>query len=688
MTNTATTATENPFFQPSSLPLQFPRFDLITPDDFLPAFERGMEQQLAEIAGITGQSAVPDFDNTMIRLERSGQLLERVTIAFYALSSADTSDAIDAVEVEIAPRLSAHRDQILLDEALFARVKDIHDRRHELDLDDESLRLVEERYKHFLRAGAELEAAEKQRLRDINRELAALSTRFSQNVLEEVNALAIVVDKREELAGLPEARVQAAADEAESRGLAGKFVLPLLNTSGQPALSSLHNRALRQRIFETSLSRGHRGGEFDNREILCRTARLRAERARLLGFENHADYALESQTAKTVGAVNARLAELVRPAIANARREAAELQAVIDAEGGEFKLAAWDWSYYAEKLRQQRYAFDEASLRNYLEVNNVLENGVFYAANRVYGITFQERFDLPVFHEDSRVFEVFDADGSTLSLLLVDLYARPSKRGGAWMNQLVYQTGLLDAQPVVGNFLNIAKAPPGEPTLMTFSEVNTMFHEFGHALHGMFSRVTYPWFAGTRVPRDFVEYPSQVNEMWADWTEVLSNYAVHYETGEPMPRELLDKVRETRQFNEGFATSEYLMASITDQALHQLAPENVPAADEIMAFERQVLEAADAYMAEIPPRYRLSYFSHIMGGYSAGYYAYIWAEVLDADTVEWFRENGGMTQENGQRFREAILARGGSVDAMTLYREFRGREPDVQPLLERRGLAW
>jgi len=687
MEASADSAAANPFYSTSALPLQFPPFDQITTDHYLPAFEFGMAEQLAEIAEIVNQADDPTFENTMIPLELSGQLLDRVANVFFALSSAHTNDAIDEIEVEIAPRLSAHYDQIGLDPGLFARVSDLYERRNSLGLDAEAVRLVEESYKGFVRAGAQLDIEQKEQLKAINLELSELSTSFSQNVLDEVNDLAIVVDSADELAGFTDAQIQAAADAAEARDMAGKYVIPLLNTSGQPALSSLENRALRQRIHETSLSRGHRGGEFDNREILSRTARLRAEKARLLGFDTHADYILQNQTAQTVAAVTLRLADLTPPAIANARREAADLQAMIDAEGGDFQLAAWDWDFYAGKVRQERYDFDAAELKPYFEINNVLQNGLFYAANQIYGISFEERFDLPVYQEDVRVFEVFEADGSTLAMFILDPYARSSKRGGAWMNAYVSQSDLMGTRPVVANHQNISKPPEGEPTLMTFDEVTTMFHEFGHALHGMFSNVTYPSFAGTRVPRDFVEYPSQVNEMWSVWPEVLENYAVHFETGEPMPGELLDKVLEAQIFNEGFATSEYLMPSLTDMALHQLAPEEIPSADEIMAFEEQVLSEAGALMDEIPPRYRLTYFSHIMGGYSAGYYSYIWSEVLDADTVEWFKENGGMTRDNGQYFRDTLLSKGGSVEAMELFRNFRGREPDVTPLLERRGLT-
>ncbi len=677
---------ENPFYQPSLLPLGFPPFDQVRTEHYLPAFERGMREQLDEVEAIVTQEAGPTVENTLLALERSGRTLRRVNSVFSAMNSANTSDEINAIQSQIAPRLAAHNDSIHLDDRLFARIDALYQQRNSLGLDPESLRLLEETRRIFIRAGAQLDEEQKQRLRAINAELAELQTRFSQNVRNEVNDLAIVVENREQLAGFSEAETQAAAEVAERRGLRG-HALPLINTSGQPPLTSLHDRELRRRIHEISLSRGHRGGDYDNREIVTRTARLRAERARLLGYQSHAHFVLENQTARTLEAVTQRLADLIAPAVANARLEAADLQAMIDAEGGGFELQSWDWAYYAEKVRQARYQFDANALKPYFELESVLRNGVFYAASQLYGLTFTERTNLPVYHEDVRVFEVIDQDSSTLGFFIFDPYARSSKRGGAWMNAYRSQSHLLGDRPIVGNHLNITKPAVGEPTLLTFTQVNTAFHEFGHALHGLFSDVMYPTFAGTRVPRDFVEYPSQVNEIWAVWPEVLANYARHYETGEPMPKELLDKVLAAQEFNQGFATTEYLAAAIIDMALHQLAPEQVPDAEALMQFEADTLAAAGADFGPVPPRYRYPYFSHIMGGYSAGYYSYIWSEVLDADTAEWFRENGGLTRENGDTFRSAILSRGGSVDAMSMYRAFRGRDADVRYLLERRGLA-
>ena len=686
-TATEDAASANPFFAESSLPFALPPFDQIDDAHYRPAFERGMADQLVEIEAIANTADTPTFENTVVQMERSGRLLTRVANVFFGLTSADTNDVLDAIEAEIAPTLSAHNDQILLNDTLFARVKTLYDERDGLDLDAEARRLVEEYYTDFVRAGAQVSAAEKERLKAINAELATLGTAFSQNVLGEVNAAAVSVDTQEELAGLSKNEIAAAAEAAVARDLEGKYVIALLNTSGQPALSSLENRALRERIMAASQARGRQGGEFDNRDIVTRMARLRAERAQMLGYPNHAAYILEQQTAQTVDAVNERLASLTPPAVANAQAEAVDLQEMIGTEDGDFALAGWDWAYYTEKVRAARYAFDASQLRPYFEMNTVLTNGVFYAATQLYGLTFKERSELPVYHPDVRVFEVFDAGGAPLGLFLGDFYARPSKRGGAWMNAYVSQSHLLGTQAVVANHLNIPKPPAGEPTLLTFDEVTTMFHEFGHALHGLFSDVRYPYFAGTSVPRDFVEYPSQVNEMWATWPEVLTHYAGHHETGEPMPTELLDKVLATATFNQGFATTEYLAASLLDMAWHQLSPEDVPDADGLVAFEAAALKEAGVALDAVPPRYRSTYFSHIFaGGYSAGYYSYIWSEVLDADSVEWFKEHGGLTRENGDHFRASLLSRGGSVEAMTLFRNFRGADPDITPLLTRRGL--
>jgi len=677
---------QNPFYTESSLYMKYPEFDEIKNEHYTPAFEKGMADHMAEIDAIAERADSPTLENTIIAMEKSGSLLDRVATVFFALTSANTNDEMEKIRSEMAPKLSAHSDQILLNGKLFHRVKTIYEQRDQLGLDAESKRLVEKYYTDFIRSGANLSSEEKESLKKINGEMAVLQTTFSQNVLKEVNALAVVVDSKDELDGLSDAAIEAAANEAKSRELDGKYVLTLRNTSGQPPMASLTNRALRERIHKTSLSRGSRGGDFDNRNILANVIKLRAERAQLMGYDNHAAYSLENQTAQTPKAVNERLSSLAPKAVANANKEATDLQKMIDAEKGSFKLASWDWDFYTEKVRADRYNFDASQLKPYFEMDNVLQNGVFYAATQLFGITFKERFDLPVYQEDIRIFEVFNEDGSVLALFIFDGYARSSKRGGAWMNAYVGQSKLKGNKPVIANHLNVVKPPKGEPTLMSFDEVITTFHEFGHALHGMFSDVNYPYFAGTSVPRDFVEYPSQVNEMWAIWPEVLKNYAVHHETGKPMPKELLDKVLATQKFNQGFATTEYLSASLLDQALHQLSPEQVPTGEEIIAFEADALKTAGVAMDVIPPRYRSTYFSHIIGGYSAGYYSYIWSEVLDADTVEWFKENGGLKRENGDHFRKTLLSRGGSKDALKIFKDFRGAEPNIQPLLDRRGL--
>ncbi len=686
MESTTVSTEQNPFYTESSLYMKYPEFDKIKNKHYTPAFEKGMADHMAEIDAIAERADSPTLENTIIAMEKSGALLDRVATVFFALTSANTNDEMEKIRSEMAPKLSAHSDQILLNGILFHRVKTIYEQRDQLGLDAESKRLVEKYYTDFIRSGANLSSEEKESLKKINGEMAVLQTTFSQNVLKEVNALAVVVDSKDELDGLSDAAIEAAANEAKSRELDGKYVLTLRNTSGQPPMASLTNRALRERIHKTSLSRGSRGSDFDNRDILANVIKLRAERAQLMGYDNHAAYSLENQTAQTPKAVNERLSSLAPKAVANANKEATDLQKMIDAEDGSFKLASWDWDFYTEKVRADRYNFDASQLKPYFEMDNVLQNGVFYAATQLFGITFKERFDLPVYQEDVRVFEVFNEDGSVLALFIFDGYARSSKRGGAWMNAYVGQSKLKGNKPVIANHLNVVKPPKGEPTLMSFDEVITTFHEFGHALHGMFSDVNYPYFAGTSVPRDFVEYPSQVNEMWAIWPEVLKNYAVHHETGKPMPKELLDKVLATQKFNQGFTTTEYLAASLLDQALHQLSPDQVPTGEEIIAFEADALKTAGVAMDVIPPRYRSTYFSHIIGGYSAGYYSYIWSEVLDADTVEWFKENGGLKRENGDHFRKTLLSRGGSKDALKIFKDFRGAEPNIQPLLDRRGL--
>jgi peptidyl-dipeptidase Dcp len=676
----------NPFAKPSTLAFGYPAFDKIKNEDFAPAFEEGMRQHAAEIDGIANNKAAPTFDNTIVAMERSGQLLTRVQTVFFNLVGTNTNDTLNALDKDLAPKLAAHSDAIRLNAKLYQRIKTLYDKRDKLHLDAESKYLLERYNTDFVRAGAKLSEADKQKLKDYNAKLAALQTQFSQNVLKEANASALVVDTRAELAGMSDKAIDAAAAEARKRGLDGKFVIPVVNTTQQAPLAVLTNRATREKLLATSLARGSHGGQYDNREVVLQLAKLRAERAALLGYPSHAAYMLEDQTAKSTDAVNKLLAEFAKPAVNNATKEAAEIQKVVDRENGGFQAGAQDWDFYSDKVRAERYAFDQNQLRPYFEFNNVLLNGVFFAANKEYGISFKERHDLPVYNPDVRVFDVFDANGKQLAIFLMDPYARSNKRGGAWMNAYVNQNKLLGNRPVIANHLNIPKPAAGEPTLLTYDEVRTAFHEFGHALHGMFSDVKYPRFGGTRVPRDFVEFPSQVNEMWSVWPEVLANYAKHYQTGAPMPKELLDKVQASKKFNEGYRTTEYLAASLLDQSWHQLGANAIPA--DVLGFEANALHQAGVDIAQVPPRYRTAYFSHVFsGGYSAGYYGYLWAEKLDADTVEWFNENGGLLRKNGDRFRKMLLSKGGTMDAMDMFRAFRGRDAQIEPLLERRGLT-
>jgi peptidyl-dipeptidase Dcp len=676
----------NPFAKPSPLPFHYPQFDKIKDEHFIPAFNAGMAEHLRQIEAIAGNSNPPTFANTIVAMEKAGQLLTRVATTFSNLQGANTDDQLDAIDSEIQPKLAAHSDAIYMNEKLFKRVDSLYAKRDTLKLDAESKYLLERYYLDFVRAGARLSAADKAKLKAINADMAGLQSKFSQNTLKEANASALIVDNRADLAGMSDEAIDAAAASAKAKGMAGKFALAIVNTTGQPALAQLTNRAVRQKLMELSQARGSHGGEFDNRDVVTQLARLRAEKAVLLGFPNYAAYSLADQTAKDPATVNALLAELAQPAVANARREAADMQQLIDADKGGFQLASWDWSFYSDKVRAQRYAFDEAQLKPYFELKNVINKGVFFAAGKLYGLTFKERHDLPVYNPDVRVYDVFDTDGKQLAIFIYDLYARSNKQGGAWMNEYVSQSSLMGTHPVVANHLNIPKPAAGQPTLLTYDEVKTAFHEFGHALHGMFSHVKYPRFAGTNVPRDFVEYPSQVNEMWAVWPEVLANYATHYQTGAPMPQELLDKVIKSKKFNQGFMTTEYLAASILDQKWHQLAPSAIPT--DVVAFEHNALHDAGVDFEPVPPRYRTTYFSHAFsGGYSAGYYSYLWAEKLDADSVEWFKENGGLLRKNGDHFRQTLLSRGGTMDAMEMYRGFRGRDAKIEPLLERRGLT-
>jgi len=670
----------NPFFEPSTLPYGMPPFAEIRDEHYRPAFEKGMADQLEEIAAITASADLPTFENTMIPLERSGQLLDRVATVFYNKSSADSTDFTNELEEEIAPLLAAHSDAIRLDAQLYWRISTIHDQLDQRGLDAESRYLVERYYVEYTVAGAGLNEAEKARLRDYNQHLSTLTTRFEKNLLADTNDLAVVIDDVSELDGLGAGEVSAAAEAAKDRGLEGKYLITLVLPTGHPFLSSLTNREVRERIMAASRARGNRGGDWDNSELVLEITRLRAERAELLGFESHAAWVIADETAKNPGNVAAMLNRLAIPAAKNAREEQADLEALAG-----HPIEAHDWAYYSEKVRQAKYDVDESAMRPYFEAERVLQDGVFFAATKLYGVTFTERPDIVAYHPDVRVFEVKNDDGSPVGLYTLDLYTRDSKRGGAWLNSLISQSTLLDHPVVVTNNLNVPKPAAGEPTLLTYDEVNTFFHEFGHALHGLFARVTYPKFAGTNTYRDFVEFPSQVNEMWMLWPEVLANYAVHHVTGEPMPQEFVDKIQASSAFNEGFATSEYLAAALLDQAWHALGSD--AAITDVAAFEAEALRAAGLDNPAVPTRYSSTYFAHTFsGGYDAGYYSYIWSEVLDADTVEWFKENGGLTRANGDRFRQRLLGVGGSKDPLEAFRDFRGRDADIQPLLDRRGL--
>ncbi len=679
-----------PFAAPSPLDLNYPQFDRIKDSDFAPAFDAGMALQLREIEAIANNPETPTFQNTIVAMERSGRLLNRANNVFTNLVETDKTPARAALEVEYAPKFAAHRDAITLYPKLFARIKALYEARAGLGLDAIDLRLLEKRYQDFVRAGAALEPAQQARIREINTELSQLGTSFDQNVLDEVNDSAVVVDSRDQLAGMSDEQIAAAAETARARNLPGKYLIALVNTTGQPAGAQLRDRALRERIHAASIARGSRGNAWDNTGVVSRILKLRAERARLLGYDSYANFILADETAGNQDNVNRMLGQLAPKALANARREGADLQAMIAADqqrAGQpgFLLQPWDWAYYSEKVRQARYNFDESQLKPYFEMKSVLENGVFYAATQLYGITFKERTDLPKYHPDSWIYEVYDKDGSPLALFIFDPYARSTKQGGAWMDTYVAQSALTGEKPVVTNNLNIPKPEAGKPTLLTWDEVTTAFHEFGHALHGFFQDVRYPYYS-MNVPRDFVEYPSQFNEMWADWPSVLAHYAHHYQTGAAMPKALLDKVIAASKFNQGFATTEYLEAAMLDQNWHQLPLEQIPDAAGVMAFEAQALKADGFDYAPVPPRYRTPYFSHIMGGYAAGYYAYIWSEVLAANTTQWIKDNGGLTRENGDQLRAKVLAPGGEIDPAKLFPNLAGHEATIGPLLERRGL--
>ncbi|MFT3907352.1 MAG: M3 family metallopeptidase [Steroidobacteraceae bacterium] len=685
-------ATTGPFAQPSTLPFQLPPFAQIKDADYLPAFLAGMAEQRREVEFIAGNPAPPSFENTILALERSGQLLERVSIVFFNLSGSNTDDEMQKVEQDTAPLLSAHQDAINLDARLFKRVDALYQQRATLGLDAESLTLLERYHEQFVRAGARLSDADKARVKAINEEVSTLTTQFRLNVLKAGKDGAVVVDNEKELDGLSSEQISAAADAAKERGLAGKWLLALQNTTQQPVLSSLKNRALRERIYRASVTRAT-SGDTDNLPIIAKIVKLRAERARLLGYKNHAAYVLEDETAATPEAVNAMLRQIAPAALSAARREAADIQKVIDAEAKaqgtkSFTLQPWDWDLYAQQVRKAKYDFDAEQVKPYFELDHVLQDGVFYAAHQLYGVSFKERKDLVAYRPDVRIYEVSDANGAPLALFLADYFARDNKQGGAWMSNFVEQSHMFNAKPVVINNVNLTKPAEGQPVLLSFDEVTTLFHEFGHALHGMFSDVQYQTLEGTNVARDFVEFPSQYNEMWAREPEIVAHYARHYRTGEAMPKALLERVLSAQRFNQGYATLEYLEAAMIDQSLHQISESQAPSADQIGAFEQAALKANGVLFDAVPPRYHSAYFLHIFSNeYSAGYYAYLWSEVLARDTGAWFHSHGGITRANGDYLRNKILARGRTQDPKTLFRNFYGSDPQIEPLLEYRGLV-
>jgi len=677
----------NPLLSSSDLPYALPDYRVIRAEHYLPAFEAAFAEHRDEIAAITRVRSMPTFENTMVRLEESGRLLGDVAHTFYTVSSADATPEIQQIEEALAPLMAAHQDAIQLDAQLYWRIKTLHDALDDLALEPEQRYLVERHYREMTQAGAGLDDEQKKRLTELNQRLSVLTTTFEKNLLADTNDLAVVFDTAAQLDGLTEGELSAAAQNAADRGLDGRYVVTLTLYTGHPYLASLTDRESRRRLLEASRARGLRGNENDNRGVLREIVALRAERADLLGHPSHAAYVTSDETAGSPEAVHALLRRLAVPAAANARREQAALQAMIDAEPQPFPLEAHDWAFYTEKVRQAEYDLDRTALRPWFEAERVLRDGVFRAATALYGVTFTERTDLPAYHPDARVFELHNEDGSELGLYILDLYTRDTKRGGAWMNSIVSQSALRGTRPVVVNNLNVPKPAPGSPTLLTLDEVTTLFHEFGHALHGLFATVTYPHFAGTNVFRDFVEFPSQVNEMWIYWPEILAGYARHVDTGEPLPADVVARLRASETFNQGFATSEYLAAAWLDQAWHSLTPEQASVDIDVAAFEAAALADIGLDNPVVPTRYSSTYFAHVFsGGYSAGYYSYIWSEVLDADTVEWFTENNGLTRANGQRFRERLLGVGGSKDPLEAYRDFRGRDAEIEPLLKRRGL--
>ena len=682
----AADAPSNPFAQASSLPFQAPPFDRIKDSDYEPAFDEAMKQQIAEVETIANSTAQPSFDNTIVAMEKSGRMLDRVQLAFSGVVGANTNDALDKVQSDEAPRLAAHYDAIFLNPKLFARVKAIYDSRDSLHLDAESAQLLKVYYMQFVHAGANLSDADKTRLKEINKRESTLETDFQQKLLAATKAGALVVDDKAALAGLSDAEIANAAHAAESRKMVGKYLIPMQNTTQQPSLASLTNRDTRQKLFDASWTRTEKGDKNDTRDTITEIAKLRAEKAKLLGYPNYAAYTLYDQMANTPAKVEDFLGKLVPATAKKAAEEGALIQQMIDKTGGKFQLKPWDWELYSEKVRKARYDLDENELKPYFELNKVLQDGVFYAANKLYGLTFKERHDIPVYQPDVRVFEVFDKDGSELGLFYCDYFKRDNKNGGAWMSNFVNQSKLLGTKPVIYNVANFTKPAPGQPALISFDDVTTMFHEFGHGLHGLFANEKYETLSGTAVARDFVEFPSQFNEHWALYPDVLKHYAVNYKTGQPIPQALVDKIKKSQTWGQGYDLGELLAASELDMQWHELTAD-APKQD-VDAFETKALANTHTDFANVPTRYRSSYFLHIWAnGYAAGYYAYQWTVMLDDDAFSWFTHNGGLTRANGQRFRDMILSKGHTEDYGPMFRAFYGKDPDIEPMLEHRGLA-
>ena len=677
--------TTNPLLAPFSLPFEAPPFDKIKDGDFTPAFQEGIKQQLAEIDQIANNTAAPTFDNTIVALERSGQTLNRVQMVFNALAGANTDDNMQELQEDIAPKLAAQQDAINLNPKLFARLEKLYNDRSKLKLAPEANRLLEYDYQQFVMSGAKLSEADKTKLKKLNEEDAALSAKFINQLLTTAKDSAVVVRDKSELAGLSEADLDAAARNAKNRKIDNAWLLVLQNTTQQPLLQSMTNRAMREKLFNASWTRAEHGDNNDTRPTIIRLAQIRAEKAGLLGKSNFSAWRLQDQMAKTPETVQKFIEDLAAPATKNAQAEAADIQALIDSQKGGFKMQPWDWNIYAEQVRKAKFNVDESEIKPYFELDRVLQDGVFYAAHELYGLTFKERHDLPVYQPDVRVFEVFDKDGSHLGLFYCDYFKRDNKNGGAWMDILAVQSKLLKTNPIVYNVANFTKPADGQPALLSFDDVTTMFHEFGHALHGLFASQEYPSLSGTAVARDYVEFPSQFNEHWALEPKVLSHYAVHYQTHKPMPAELVDKIKKASKFNQGYALTELIAAAELDMQWHTIpAGTAIPDADQ---FEANALKKTHLDLPEVPPRYRSSYFLHIWGnGYASGYYAYLWTEMLDDDAFSWFTEHGGLTRENGQRFRDMILSRGNTEDYAKMFRDFRGRDPKVDAMLVQRGL--